>query len=348
MSRASSGVIPFSPAPTGLPVPLEQLDHYTLIVPNAEASARFHVEVLGFRLRRIQRLNAGSAPEGQDDMLNYILELPSNPERVLVVTEGLTPESIFQRYLVRYGPGVHHVAYEVEDIDTVFANLRRAQIPTTSDRVVVDPLSGLRQVFLDREGPGYFIELIERTPAATGGNFVNDNMAGLARTMSRYLDTAPAVTPELLAPARVLGRSIRSEAEHTIGFLAHPGNLPRWTVHRTVRHIDGRWVELRQVGDIPLAVRADAAGRVVFHWSYQGQSREVVFTVRSENAGFCRVEVALPELPPARMAWTVAVIEAELEILSALLENEPERPGLAQLFEQVERYHLDVYQRRGL
>ena len=62
--------------PAGLPLALGALDHYTLIVQDAAAVAAFHVEVLGFRPLRIQRVNAGSAPAGSHDMLNHVLELP--------------------------------------------------------------------------------------------------------------------------------------------------------------------------------------------------------------------------------------------------------------------------------
>ena len=58
-----------------LPLKLGPLDHYTLIVEDARATARFHEEVLGFRPSRIQKVNAGTAP------VSYThLTLPTNRE----------------------------------------------------------------------------------------------------------------------------------------------------------------------------------------------------------------------------------------------------------------------------
>ena len=81
-----------------LPLNLGRFDHYTLIVPNAEECTRFHIEVLGFEWVRKQLVNAGSAPEGKYDMLNHLLHLPGDKSRTLVITEGLTDNSIFRKY----------------------------------------------------------------------------------------------------------------------------------------------------------------------------------------------------------------------------------------------------------
>ena len=102
------------------PIELGEFDHYTLIVEDAKAVAEFHINVLGFRPSKIQLVNAGSVPEGEYDMLNHILWLPGSREKVMVVTEGLTEDSIFYRYWWRYGSGVHHVAYTVDNIEERF------------------------------------------------------------------------------------------------------------------------------------------------------------------------------------------------------------------------------------
>ena len=67
------------------PLSLGRLDHYTLLVADAEACSRFHMDVLGFGWVREQKVNAGSAPEGEFDMLNHVLHLPGDPSRVVVV-----------------------------------------------------------------------------------------------------------------------------------------------------------------------------------------------------------------------------------------------------------------------
>ncbi len=167
---------------------LGPIDHYTIVVPDAEASARFHVEMLGFEFVRIQKINTGTAPQGEYDMLNYIVQIPASPGRVCVITEGLTEASVFCQYMKKYGPGIHHIAYQVPDLEQALQTLRRCGYKTTSDEILQDPLTGLRQVFIAREYAGYFIELLERTEAAQGGVFTDHNMSALAHSIVDYLD----------------------------------------------------------------------------------------------------------------------------------------------------------------
>lgn len=177
-----------------LPIKCNKIDHYTLIVPNAKAVSDFHVHVLGYQFKRIQLVNAGSAPKGKYDMLNYVLAWPNDPERILVITEGLTENSIFKRFMGKYGQGIHHIAFEVDDMDDTFGLLQQAGIPMTSDKILNDLLTGLKQVFLDNKHTGVFVELIERptensgSQASEAGFFTHDNMAGLAQTMTNYIE----------------------------------------------------------------------------------------------------------------------------------------------------------------
>jgi len=83
----------------GFPINCYNIDHYTLIVPNAKKVSDFHQKVLGYELINTICVNAGSAPEGKFDMLNYVLAWPNSEKGVLVVTEGLTKESIFYKFL---------------------------------------------------------------------------------------------------------------------------------------------------------------------------------------------------------------------------------------------------------
>lgn len=330
-----------------LPLSLGVLDHYTLIVADAEASARFHVEALGFRFLRVQLVNAGSAPDGEHDMLNHVLELPDAPGRVLVITEGLTPDSIFRKYLDAYGPGVHHVAYEVDDVEAARDAMLRAGYSFTSDEVLIDPLTGLRQVFIAREHGGYFIELLERTPAAAGGEFTEHNMAALARTMEGYVAGPDGATVGSIGE-RHAGladpvQGVDAPAAEVLAFLSSPGNLPRWTCHRMVRRERDGWVEARMHGDVAIVVEAAADG-VTYRWELGDQSLSVPIAVRDHGSG-CEVTVDLSGMPAERRAGASALLSAELELLAAVVTG-TEEP--ARLRQQVDEAHLAVHQRRGL
>jgi methylmalonyl-CoA/ethylmalonyl-CoA epimerase len=191
ISRIHDGNVAMSTShaepPAGLPLQLSSIDHYTINVEDGEAAANFHIDVLGFGFVGIQDVNTGAAPEGEHDMRNYILQIPQSPDRVCVITQGLREDSIFTQFLRKYGPGVHHVAYAVDDLEKAVTLLWENKIETTSREILRDPLTGLRQIFIAREHCGYFIELIERTDQAQAGVFANQNMSRLAQTMDGYL-----------------------------------------------------------------------------------------------------------------------------------------------------------------
>lgn len=147
---------------------VKQLDHYTLIVPDASSVKAFHERMMGYSHLRTITLNAGSAPEGEEDMLNHVMGLPFDSQRVLVITEGLLPESIFSKLLQRKRrPYVHHIALEVGDVEAAFSGVQAAGWSTTSDKISKDMLSGLRQFFLKEEEAGCFLELIERSDGSS-------------------------------------------------------------------------------------------------------------------------------------------------------------------------------------
>ena len=167
---------------------LGKMDHYTLIVENAEKSANFHINVLGFKFLRIQGLNTGTVAEGQVDMRNYILQSPGEESCICVITQGLNENTIFSKYLKKYGEGVHHIGYRVNKLEDYFTSLKtNFAVKFTSERTTIDPLTGLHQVFIAKEHAGYFIELIERPDNMNWDLFVDKNMADLASTMQPYV-----------------------------------------------------------------------------------------------------------------------------------------------------------------
>ncbi len=190
-----------------IPIILKRLDHYTLICSNAEEVAEFHTNALHFTFDSIKPINTGTVPEGEHDMLNYILHPPGNKDMVMVVTEGLNDETIFRKYMKAHGSGIHHLAFEVDDLDSVFDAVKEAGIQTTSNRVTRDVISGLKQFFIAPSHAGFFIELIERPAKEDVQNnsytskskeyFSNSNMADLAHSITKFIN--PQENAQLLS-----------------------------------------------------------------------------------------------------------------------------------------------------
>ena len=171
------------------------IDHYTLIVECAETVAHFHADVLGFELLEIRPLNTGSAEPGCYDMLNYIMRAPDGSGRTIVITEGLTDQSFFRKHLREHGPGIHHVAYQVDTIEDAMAAMCARGAEFQSETPVTDPRSGLKQVFLKVPGAGYTIELIERGDGVESEVFQDNNMTGLVESVTESQASASRGRP---------------------------------------------------------------------------------------------------------------------------------------------------------
>mmetsp|Transcript_24366 Transcript_24366/g.37055 ORF Transcript_24366/g.37055 Transcript_24366/m.37055 type:complete len:1065 (+) Transcript_24366:1685-4879(+) len=182
------------------PIFPKRLDHYTLICRNAKDVAEFHTKFLQFELDSIKPVNTGTVSKGGHDMLNYILRPPANKDMLMVVTEGLNDETIFRKYIRAHGHGIHHFAFEVDEIETVFAAIKERGVQTTSEKVTKDIISGLKQFFIAPSHAGFFIEMIERPRWESGIDmrkqsattdrdelFTSNNMAELAQSISRFV-----------------------------------------------------------------------------------------------------------------------------------------------------------------
>ena len=258
---------------------------------------------------------------------------------MVVITEGLTDDSIFSRYLREFGAGVHHVAFSVDDIEFALRCLRDGGIQTTSQEILRDPITGLRQIFISREHCGYFMELIERSEQTSAGVFVEDNMAALANTMQHYLRPEPAA-PQDDPRVRIGVPLSRAKA-----YLLDLTQLPHWTGHRMIRPHKGGFVEARMHGDVSVEV-ADHGDHVRYTWRLDSAEKTIPLRLEPAGAG-CVVSVDLEHLPADRRGGLQQIISLELRVLAAILEQQLSRISDAE-WQRLAAYHLDIHQRVGL
>jgi methylmalonyl-CoA epimerase len=77
----------------------------------------------------------------------------------------LGPETPVGRFLSRYGPGLHHVAYQVRDIDATLAALKKAGLALIDERPRTG-IRGSRVAFVHpRATGGVLTEIVEPAPA---------------------------------------------------------------------------------------------------------------------------------------------------------------------------------------
>ena len=96
---------------------------------------------------------------------------------VVVLVQGVEPNSQVSRFIEKFGPGVQHIAFRVRDLDVALVNVLLANGAADTPKLTD---VGIRQVFLRRDTrTGVRIELIERN----GGEFTDESVRRLFLSM---------------------------------------------------------------------------------------------------------------------------------------------------------------------
>ncbi|MFX0204852.1 MAG: hypothetical protein ACFFDT_02625 [Candidatus Hodarchaeota archaeon] len=104
---------------------------------------------------------------------------------VVVVSEGLTEDSIVERYCQNYGSRVHHLAYLVKDIRRVVEVQKQKGIVFTTEKIIGSEEEGILQIFtIPTETTNHIIEYIQRF-GDFDGFFTPSNIAELMQSTEK-------------------------------------------------------------------------------------------------------------------------------------------------------------------
>ncbi|KIX14564.1 methylmalonyl-CoA epimerase [Dethiosulfatarculus sandiegensis] len=82
-------------------------------------------------------------------------------ETSLELVQSTTPEGTMNKYIAKRGEGIHHIAFEVEDVEQACDELKAKGVPLTSDKPF-DGAHGARVLFLHpKVTHGVLIELCQ-------------------------------------------------------------------------------------------------------------------------------------------------------------------------------------------
>jgi methylmalonyl-CoA/ethylmalonyl-CoA epimerase len=128
---------------------IKRLAHIGVAVKDLGETAKVYTEMLPLEMTstdNVGELKTGFIPVGE-----------TNVELVM----STTPEGIMSKYVEKRGEGIHHLAFEVDDIDQAVAELKAKGVPLTSDEARPGA-HGSRVVFLHPKAThGVLIELVE-------------------------------------------------------------------------------------------------------------------------------------------------------------------------------------------
>lgn len=129
----------------------KKIDHIGIAVKNLEDSLHIFQDMLGMKCSDIeevaeQRVKTACLPIGESQ---------------IELLESTSPEGTIAKYIEKKGEGVHHIAFEVDNIKTVLADLKekRVQLIDQEPRYGV---GGTKIAFLHPKSTnGVLIELCE-------------------------------------------------------------------------------------------------------------------------------------------------------------------------------------------
>ncbi len=150
-----------------------RIDHIALAVLDLETAVAFYTATLGFTL--VRRLEIKGKRSG---MISAEMELNKIK---FVLCQGTEPESQVSQLVENYGPGVAHIAIEVDDVSATVDELAKNGL--AFDTSVIGAGTALQQAFSSRDkNSGIALEFIKRSDEK---GFIESNVQELFEQLEK-------------------------------------------------------------------------------------------------------------------------------------------------------------------
>ncbi len=131
-----------------------KIDHIGIVVKNLEASIARYQTLLGLQLKEIEEVEVEGA------MLRVAFLPVGNTNIELVHTSA--KNGLAADFLRNHGEGIHHIAFSVEDLASVFDTLRDQGVSFLWDRIIPGSRGSQVAFYKSEEFNGVYIELVQR------------------------------------------------------------------------------------------------------------------------------------------------------------------------------------------
>ncbi|MFW9922394.1 MAG: VOC family protein [Candidatus Thorarchaeota archaeon] len=158
---------------SGIDQYIVKLDHIAYRVKKGEREA-FMTELTNFLPYRLFKSFKVVSSNATTTCMKLEETLP-----IVVISEGLTDDSVVEKYCQKYGSRVHHLAYEVTNIEKVVEIQKSRGVKFTTEKIIGSEEEGIKQIFtLPTKTTNHIIEYIQRF-GDFDGFFTPSNIAGL-------------------------------------------------------------------------------------------------------------------------------------------------------------------------
>jgi methylmalonyl-CoA/ethylmalonyl-CoA epimerase len=131
-----------------------RIDHVAIVVENLEEALVFWRDSLGLQLSHV---------EDVPDQESLVAFLPVGEAEVELV-KPTSDDSGVARYLKKRGPGIHHICFEVDDIDSCLEILHDRDVRLINEQAILGT-GGKRIAFIHPESThGVLVELYQLSP----------------------------------------------------------------------------------------------------------------------------------------------------------------------------------------
>lgn len=132
-----------------------RIDHVAIIVRNIEQALAFYRDILGIIPGEIRDI-----PTEQVRIAFLPLGGPGGSEIELI--EPISPDSSLAKFLEKRGEGLHHICFEVDDIEVALQEMRERGAPVLDQQPRVAAEG--RAIFVHPKGTnGVLLELLEKS-----------------------------------------------------------------------------------------------------------------------------------------------------------------------------------------
>jgi methylmalonyl-CoA epimerase len=131
---------------------ITRIDHIGIATGDIESALRIYRDTLGLEVDQVEEVSS-------QKLISYHLRCGESHLELLHPTD---PDSVMARFLERKGPGIHHIALAVEDLDS-----ERARLVAAGLEPLGEPSRGANgkriQFFHPRSAGGVLLEICSRT-----------------------------------------------------------------------------------------------------------------------------------------------------------------------------------------
>jgi methylmalonyl-CoA/ethylmalonyl-CoA epimerase len=136
---------------------IKRIDHIAIVVEDIERALTFWQDALGLELSHVEEVPS------QKSLVAFLPTLGSEVELVSPTAE----DTGVAKYLRKRGPGMHHICFEVDDIEGALVQLKEKGVRLINDEPT-EGARGKRIAFIHPESAsGVLVELYESSPVAS-------------------------------------------------------------------------------------------------------------------------------------------------------------------------------------